>query len=209
MNKDDYIKNLENELSDSLESTHALALSEIGRVKALLEREYEKEIKDQIDFLKNMTTMAGVVAPFSLILLSDQALGIQKNFLLLGFVTLIVTILIALLSSKETLKRIYEDTHNLAFNHIIARISVSKINDVNSSLSDRLDASHEVMRSLFDIDYKFSDLGRTNKLAEMRSKITSNNNLAVAFFSLGLVFIISSVIFSIFVDFLSWFLLSY
>ncbi|MDP3772355.1 MAG: hypothetical protein Q8Q94_03210 [bacterium] len=190
-------KKLENELETSLKNYSEGAFPQVERMHKLLDQEYEKEIDDQINFLRNITVMAGVVAPFSLTLLSDQSLGVQKPFLLIGFILLLSTVLVTLLSSKKfLLNRKYKDTPNLARNHIIARCSVDDLLNINKSLSDRVISLNEVQKSIDTVYHKFSNLGYTNKLTDLRNRLSASNRWSIFLFSFGLISIMMSVVYT-------------
>ncbi len=201
------LKDLETKIETSLKDFTEDITPKIEQINKFLDQEYEKEIDDQVNFLRNITVMAGVVAPFSLILLSEQYLEVQKTFLLIGFVLLLVTVLVALLSSKKlTLDKKYKDTSSLAFNHIIAGCSVHDLLDTGKSLSDRVNISAEILKNINGVNNKFSNLGYTNKLADLRNKLSTSNQWSILLFSFGLVSIIMSVIYVYLVNFLTYLL---
>ncbi len=208
MDKEEQIKVLETDLVASLDSYSKTALPTIDQVGKLLNQEYESENNDHIIFLRNIIATAGVVAPFSLTLLSVESLEIQKAFLLLGFIILLTTILVALFSSKKLmLGKRYKDTSSLALDYIIAKCSVDDLSDTTKSLVDRTTSLAEVQKSINNITGKFSELAQTNKLADLRNKLSSWNYISFVLLSFGLVFIIISVVYSYLIRFLSSFIL--
>lgn len=201
------LKELESKIESSLKKFSDGIAPQIEQIKKVLDQEYEKEINDQIGFLKNIVVMAGVVAPFSLTLLTNQSLNVEKPFLLIGFILLLVTVLVALFSSKKlTIDRKYKDTPSLALNHIIARCSIDDLLNIKKLLSDRVNTSAEILKSVDDINSKFSDLGYTNKLVNLRNSLSRSNQRSIFLFSFGIVFIIISVVYVYTVDFLAFLL---
>lgn len=203
------LKQLENQIEVHLKDFGKSVTPTIGQINKLLDREYEKEIDDQINFLRNIAVMAGVVAPLSLTLLTNQSLNIEKPFLLAGFVLLLVTVLISLFFSKKlTIDTRYKDTPSLALNHIIARCSVDDLLDTKKSLSDRTNTSAEILKCIDEINSKFSNLGYTNKLVNLRNKLAESNRWSTFLFSFGLIFIITSVIYPHIFNFLTFLLIT-
>lgn len=190
------IKSLENELKILLEESSKMVPVQVEGISKFLDKEYEKEINDQINFLKNITIMAGTVAPFSLTLLSVQSLEVQKPLLLFGFTLLLSTVLVALLSTKKlTIDNRYKDTSSLAFNHIIAECSVNDLLDKNKSLNERVDANAEIQKCIDAINNNFANLGYTNKLEKLRRSLSLSNQWSIYLFSFGVVSIIVSVLY--------------
>ncbi len=199
------VKNLENELESILNDfVKTGCFSSLEQVNKLLTQEYEKEISDQLNFLRNTAIMAGVVAPFSLTLLSEQSLGIGKIYLLFGFVFLIITILITLLSTKKiTLDYKYKDTPSLFFNHTIASTAAFSIRDINTSLTDRVNMMHEIVTSLDDVNHLYEQ--NTLKLVCLREKLSISNRWSIFLFSSGLILIILSVLYSYLINLFAFF----
>lgn len=199
------LKQLENEVETSLKDFSANTVPQIDQINKLLNQEYEKEINDQINFLRNITVMAGVVAPLSLTLLLNQSLDIQKSFLILGFIFLLITVLVTLIFSKKlTINKRYKDTPSLALNHIIAKSLVDDLSNKKKPLSERTNTMVEILKSISDVSNKFSDLGYTNKIMDLRNRLSQSNQWSIFLFSFGIVFIIISVIFPHVVKFLSY-----
>lgn len=204
MDKEEQIKLLETNLAASLDGYSKTVLPTIDQIGKLLNQEYELENNDHVNFLRNIIVTAGVVAPFSLTLLSVQSLEIQKSFLLLGFIILLTTILVALFSSRKLmLGKRYRDTPSLALDYIIAKCSIDGLLDISKPLVDRTNSLAEVQKSIDNITGKFSELAQTNKLAYLRNKLSSGNYVSFILFSFGLGFIIISVVHPYLVNFLS------
>lgn len=195
------LRNLENETETYLKNFTEDVTSNLEQINKILDREYEKEINDQINFLKTITGIAGVVAPFSLVLLSVQLISVHKFFLLLGFILLLVTILVTLIFSKKlTLDKRYKDTSSLTVDYIIAKGSVEHFFDENKSVSDRVDISINILENFNNIIDKISNLGYTSKLIDLRTKLSVSNQWSIFLFSLGLTSIIVSVVHSYLVN---------
>jgi hypothetical protein len=204
--KTELVTELEKQVEENLKISHKQFTHEIDQAHNLLDQEYRKEIDEQIQFLNSITVIAGVVAPFSLILFSVQSLKIQTDFLLLGFVILLLTILFSLNSSRKILGRKYKDTTNLAFDHIISRVSIDDLINKDIPISKRIDSSTEILECIFDIQNRYSDLGLTNKLAELRNSLFASNQWSMYFFFVGLVLVIVSIVYFYIVDVISNFL---
>ncbi len=194
------LENMKNKIEELLSAANRDVPVITERVNKILDEEYEKEIKDQNDFLKNTAIIAGIIAPLSLTLLSNLALVVQQYVLLVGFILLLIAILMSLFLSKRSVLDIqYKDTDHLAFNNIMAQCLKGDLENSSKSQQERVASLSEFLSHTSEALNKFSGLARTNKLVILRNVLAKYNEWISWIFLLGIIAVIASILLPFFV----------
>lgn len=203
---DPEMEDLQRKVSASLREFSKITSGNLEMSRKILNDSTSNLIELYSNHIRNLGIISGVVAPFSLSLLTIDRISIDLGLLIIGFSLLLLNIVISqvvlsrqLLSKDQMLRRAES-------RWVMAEMSKSMIED------EKLDTAQRTMQT-FEYSRNFSELSQLLGLESLnieplkvKSELRTYTRYLYLLFSVGCSSIIASTFFTIFLDWVVSFL---